>query len=82
MVVCGRTAGGVSKIDVAPFFLSHQHVVGSTMGTQDDLERLIDLVSEDAFEPPVDGTYALDETDRAFADMQRRDAFGKLVVEP
>ena len=82
MVICGRTAGGVSEIDVAPFFLSHQHVVGSTMGTQDDLERLVDLVSEDAFEPPVDRTYALDETDRAFADMQRRDAFGKLVVKP
>lgn len=82
MVICGRTAGGVSEIDVAPFFLSHQRVIGSTMGTQGDLERLVRLVENDVFEPPVDATYALDETDRAFADMRKRDAFGKLVVEP
>ena len=82
MVICGRTAGGTSEIDVAPFFLSHQRVIGSTMGTQADLERLVGLVEGGAFEPPVDETYDLAETDAAFADMASRDAFGKLVVEP
>jgi len=82
MVICGRTAGRTSEIDIPSLFLSHQRVIGSTMGTQGDLERLVRLVEDDAFEPPVDATYALDETGRAFADMRERDAFGKLVVEP
>lgn len=81
-VICGRTAGRTAEIDVAPFFLSHQRVIGSTMGTQGDLERLIGLAAGGAFEPVVGGEYALSETAQAFADMQRRDAFGKLVVHP
>lgn len=82
MVVCGRTAGGTSSFDVSRLFLDHQRVVGSTMGTQSDLETLVDLVAEGAFDPPVHETYPLAETGRAFDDMIDRDVFGKLVVEP
>ncbi|WP_254544673.1 alcohol dehydrogenase catalytic domain-containing protein [Halomarina pelagica] len=82
MVICGRTAGDRSAFDVPQLFLSHQRIIGSTMGTQDDLERLVRLIAAGAFEPPVDATYPLEETGTAFADMQRRDAFGKLVIQP
>ncbi|WP_254534917.1 alcohol dehydrogenase catalytic domain-containing protein [Halomarina litorea] len=82
MVVCGRTAGGESTFDVARLFLSHHRIVGSTMGTQADLERLVDLVAEGAFDPVVGEEYPLDETAQAFADMQSRDLFGKSVVRP
>ena len=81
-VICGRTAGPNCEFAAAPFFLNHQTVVGSTMGTQPELARLVDLVDEGAFDPVVGDTYSLDETGQAFADMQERDAFGKLVVEP
>ncbi|MFB6107029.1 MAG: alcohol dehydrogenase catalytic domain-containing protein [Halobacteriaceae archaeon] len=80
MVVCGRTAGDVSEFDVAQLFRQHQHVRGSTMGTQTDLERVVDLVDRGAFDPPVGGTYPLDDADEAFAAMQERTAFGKLLL--
>lgn len=82
MVICGRTAGGGSSFKVAPFFLQHQEIVGSTMGTQPELETLVELLGEEAFDPPVGDTYTLEETGVAFDDMIERDAFGKLVVEP
>jgi NADPH:quinone reductase-like Zn-dependent oxidoreductase len=82
MVVCGRTAGPTCEFKAAPFFLKHQEVVGSTMGTQPELETLVDLVSEGQLDPVVSETYSLAETGQAFADMQDREAFGKLVVEP
>ncbi|QLD88027.1 zinc-binding dehydrogenase [Natronomonas salina] len=82
MVICGRTAGPTSEFKVAPFFLRHERIVGSTMGTQPELETLVDLLADGAFEPPVGETYSLEETGRAFDDMSERDAFGKLVVEP
>jgi NADPH:quinone reductase-like Zn-dependent oxidoreductase len=82
MVVCGRTAGDTSTFELAPFFLCHERIVGSTMGTQPELETLVELLGEGAFDPPVGETYALAETGRAFDDMRERDAFGKLVVEP
>ena len=82
MVVCGRTAGGTSEFDVADLFLGHKRVVGSTMGTQPDLQRLVELVADGAFEPVIDDTYPLAETDEAFAAMQDGESVGKLVVEP
>jgi NADPH2:quinone reductase len=81
-VVCGRTAGATLDQLSAPFFLSHQSILGSTMGTQSELTRLVNLAATGAFEPVVDRTYPLVETGAAFADMQSRDAFGKLVVTP
>jgi NADPH:quinone reductase-like Zn-dependent oxidoreductase len=82
MVVCGRTAGDVSEISIPGLFRGHHHVIGSTMGTQGDLERLVSLVADGAFQPVVGETYSLEETGQAFADMQSRDAIGKLVVTP
>ena len=82
MAVCGRTAGGVSEVDVAQLYRSHQRVVGSTMGTQGDLETLVSLVADGAFEPPIGEEYDLAATQDAFEAMQTREAFGKLVVRP
>lgn len=82
MVICGRTAGNESTIDVANLFLGHKRVVGSTMGTQDDLRRLVELTAAGELSPEIDRTFSLEETDDAFAAMQDRESVGKLVVEP
>jgi NADPH:quinone reductase-like Zn-dependent oxidoreductase len=80
MVICGRTAGGRSEIDVADLFLSHKRIIGSTMGTQTDLETLVELVADGELAPEIDDTYPLAETGAAFDAMQNRDSVGKLVV--
>jgi len=80
MVVCGRTAGPTSEIDIADLFRGHKRVVGSTMGTQTDLERLVDLVAAGDLDPRIDRTFPLAETGAAFETMQDRETLGKLVV--
>ena len=82
MVVCGRTAGGTSEFDVADLFLGHKRIVGSTMGTQSDLERLVGFVEDGRLDPVIDDTYPLVETGAAFAAMQDGESVGKLVIEP
>ena len=82
MVICGRTAGNESTVDVTNLFLGHKRIVGSTMGTQDDLRRLVELTAAVDLEPEIDRTFALAETGEAFATMQDRESVGKLVVEP
>jgi len=82
MAVCGRTAGGTSEIDIPDLFLGHKRVIGSTMGTQGDLERLVGLVADGELTPELEETYSLEETSAAFAAMQDRDSVGKLVVTP
>jgi NADPH2:quinone reductase len=80
--ICGGTAASKNEFSTPPFFLNQQEIVGSTMGTQPELEKLVRLVEGGEFDPVVDETYALEETRDAFADMEDRDAFGKLVIEP
>ncbi|RLM36842.1 MULTISPECIES: alcohol dehydrogenase catalytic domain-containing protein [unclassified Haloarcula] len=82
MAVCGRTAGGTSEIDIPDLFLGHKRVIGSTMGTQGDLERLVGLVADGSLSPEIEETYSLEETGTAFVAMQNRDSVGKLVVTP
>lgn len=83
-VVCGRTAGGWPSFNVAPFFLQHQTIEGSTMGTQPELERLVGLAADGVFDPVVGATYDLAETGEAFRDMAERtsELFGKLIIVP
>ena len=82
MVVCGQTAGPTSELTLGDLFLNHKQVIGNTMGTQTDLERLVDIVASGDLEPVVNETYPLEEADRAFSDMSDRSLFGKLVVTP
>ena len=82
MAICGRTAGGTSTIDVPDLFLGHKRIIGSTMGTQGDLERLVGLVDDGELTPEIDDTYSLEETGAAFAAMRDRDSVGKIVVTP
>lgn len=82
MVVCGRTAGRSAEIDIPDLFLGHKRLIGSTMGTQTDLERLVELVADGELTPEIDTTYPLAETGAAFATMQDRDSVGKIVVTP
>ena len=82
MVVCGRTTGNESEIDIPDLFLGHKRVIGSTMGTQPELRQLVDLVAAGELAPEIESTYPLEETATAFAEMQDREAVGKTVVTP
>ena len=82
MVVCGRTAGHYPEIDIRDLYIGHKHIVGSTLGTQPDLERLVSFVADGRLSPVIAEEYQLAETERAFADMQDRERAGKLVVRP
>ena len=82
MVICGRTAGNESEIDIPDLFLGHKRVIGSTMGTQPELQRLVELVESGDLNPEIEATYPLEETAEAFAAMSDREAVGKIVVTP
>lgn len=82
MVICGRTVSRFSEIDVRDLYWDHKRVIGSTMGTQADLARLVDLLADGQFEPAVGGTYALADTVDAFETIGDRSAFGKQVILP
>lgn len=81
-VVCGRTAGDTTELDLWDTYWNQKTVRGSTLGTQPDLERVLSFLADHAIEAVVAETYPLAETAAAFLDMTRRDLFGKAVVTP
>jgi D-arabinose 1-dehydrogenase-like Zn-dependent alcohol dehydrogenase len=54
-------------------------VVGSTMGTRDELERLIRFCVEKEIRPVIDRTLALADAREAFEAMVAGSFVGKLV---
>ena len=60
------------------FFLQLS-VVGSTMGTRDELERLVRLCVERDVRPVVEATMPLSQAREAFAALAGGDVFGKIV---
>ncbi|WP_254762549.1 alcohol dehydrogenase catalytic domain-containing protein [Natrinema marinum] len=82
MVICGRTAGQFPEFDARDLYFGHKRILGSTLGTQSDLEQLIEFVADGRLEPVVGEQYPLAETAAAVRDMEARDLVGKLVIRP
>ncbi|MEO8106152.1 MAG: zinc-binding dehydrogenase [Actinomycetes bacterium] len=82
VVVCGSTSGPNPPADLARVFFLQLSVIGSTMGTRDELVSLLQFCAEHALVPLIDRTYPLTSADDAIARLASGDAFGKVVVIP
>ncbi|MTV27490.1 zinc-binding dehydrogenase [Nitriliruptoraceae bacterium ZYF776] len=80
-IVCvGATSGMNPPADLARVFYRQLEVVGSTMGTKDELRRLVSMLDATGVRPLIDDTYPLDEARTAFERMVEGELFGKLVL--
>ncbi len=80
IVVAGSTSGPNPPAELQRVFYKQLSVVGSTMGTRDELARLVSLCQATGVRPLVDDTYPMEEARDAFARMDEGDLFGKLVL--
>ena len=80
VVVCGATSGPNPPAQLNRVFFLQLSVVGSTMGTRDELVGLTRLLAERGIHPLVDSTYELTDARAAFARLASGDAFGKVVL--
>ncbi|RFU37164.1 Zn-dependent oxidoreductase [Actinomadura logoneensis] len=79
IVVSGATSGQVPPAELNRVFFLQLSVVGSTMGTRDQLERLARFLVKTGVRPPVDRVLPLREAREGFAAMAGGDLFGKVV---
>jgi len=80
VVVSGATSGSNPPADLSRVFFLQLNVVGSTMGTRDELDALVSLLVDTGVRPTVDATYALTDARAAFARLESGDVVGKLVL--
>ncbi|ANS80329.1 putative dehydrogenase [Serinicoccus hydrothermalis] len=82
IVVCGATSGDApEKAELTKIFFKQLRVVGSTMGTREELERLARFVSRTGLRPAMDETYPLSQTAQALARMRDGDVVGQLGIQ-
>lgn len=79
IVVCGATTGFNPSADLARVFFTQLDVVGSTMGTRDELRRLIGFLVATGVRPVIDSVHPLAEAKAGFARMADEAVFGKVV---
>ncbi|MBV9166544.1 MAG: zinc-binding dehydrogenase, partial [Solirubrobacterales bacterium] len=79
VVVSGATSGDAPPAELRRIFFLQLSVVGSTMGTRGELERLIALCVNHGVRPAIQMTLPLSEARKGFEAMLAGEVQGKIV---
>jgi NADPH:quinone reductase-like Zn-dependent oxidoreductase len=83
LVICGTTTGdNPAQAELRKIFFKPLRVIGSTMGTRDELISLTRTLVITGVRPIIDRTLPLKEAATGFAAMISGDVFGKIIFEP
>jgi NADPH:quinone reductase-like Zn-dependent oxidoreductase len=80
IVVVGATSGMNPPADLARVFYRQLEVIGSTMGTKQELERLVSMLDATGVRPLIDDELTMPDAREAFERMVEGELFGKLVL--
>jgi NADPH:quinone reductase-like Zn-dependent oxidoreductase len=80
IVICGATSGSAPPADLSRVFFLQLSVVGSTMGTADELARLVRFCEQTGVRPLIDRTLPLSQAADGLAAMISGELFGKVTL--
>lgn len=80
-VFYGATKGLPKDLNMRPIFWNHLQLLGSTMGSDEDFGKMIDLCNEYQIKPILDKTFDVAEAVAAFDRMKNSEQFGKIIVK-
>lgn len=79
VITCGATSGANPPADLTRVFFRQLKVLGSTMGTRDELVRLSQFLVSTGLRPEIDSVLPLENAKTGFTRMLDGDVFGKIV---
>ncbi|MFC3999669.1 zinc-binding dehydrogenase [Nocardiopsis sediminis] len=79
IVTCGATSGDAPSAELTRMFFLQLSMVGSTMGTRDQLRRLAELCARTGIRPEIDRVLPLARAEEGFTAMAKGELFGKVV---
>ena len=79
IVICGATSGSAPPADLSRMFFLQLSVIGSTMGSRDELARLLTFCERSGVRPLIDRTMPLTQAPDGFAAMVNGELVGKVV---
>jgi len=82
LVTCGATSGPKAETNVNLLFWKQLEILGSTMGSRNELRTALKLVWNGKVTPIVDSVYPLSKAKEAHEVLERGEQFGKLILRP
>ena len=83
LAISGTTSGAEpARAELTKIFFRPLRVIGSTMGTRDELVALTRMLGTTGARPVIDRVIPLDRVADGLAALVAGDVFGKVVVEP
>jgi NADPH:quinone reductase-like Zn-dependent oxidoreductase len=82
VVLAGGTTGYSATTDLARVFVNSLRIVGSAMGTHDELTRLVQFVADKGIRPPISHVLRLKDASEAMRLLEGGHALGKVVLTP
>jgi NADPH:quinone reductase-like Zn-dependent oxidoreductase len=81
LVICGTTSGPIVETNLAMVFFKGLSILGSTMGSRYEYGQCLDMVARGLVNPIVDRIYEFGDYPRAQEYLERRQAFGKVLIK-
>ena len=80
IVTSGTTSGpNLDDAELTRVFFLQLSVIGSTMGTRDELAALVTMLDATSVRPLIDRELPMDQAREGFAAMAQGELFGKIV---
>lgn len=80
IVVSGATSGAMPPADLNRVFFLQLQIVGSTMGTAGEFQRMLALLAETGVRPVIDQVLPMDQARSGFAALVDGTVRGKIVL--
>ena len=82
LLTCGATAGFDPREDLRFIWTFELQVLGANGWMRDELVALLDLVRRGSIAPVIDTVFGLEDANAAFALLEERRSFGKVLIRP
>lgn len=81
IVFYGATRGNPSSVDARKVFWNQLHLIGSTMGSDEDFESMLKFVEDKNIKPVLDEIFEIEDAVAAFDKMKAGQQLGKIVIK-
>ncbi|WP_303969339.1 zinc-binding dehydrogenase [Sporosarcina ureae] len=81
IVVFGATTEDTVELNLREFFYGQYSLLGTTMGSREELREMLTLMEEHQIHPVIDSVIPLEKTSEAFTKLDDSVQFGKIVIE-
>ncbi len=81
VVIAGTTSGDMGTQDLSDIYVRQLTILGARMGTKEEFEKVLELVSAGKLKPIIDKVFPLEKAKEAQRRMEEGKHIGKIVLE-